>query len=275
LSVDTKSDSELLELLELSSNLLNKIELTNSATILDGIRTYISAETPNTLDRNHISEEFKNLQASCQSEFSTTTHKGNCIALLLTAFRRSLTDHHQESVEVINNNLRIDKQEKRVRSYRNLQLLKKIVLQGASDDEERLIGISYAYLSLVDGIYTTSLLECYVWDRISRNLPVNIESVYRMSIANVYDYFKNQSLPLYYFDGWDVKVRNAVAHSSFKFDKDTNKMIYEATTGISEYDFNEMVENYEKLESIYPMILSAVQITAINDVLDEFVRRYP
>ena len=275
MSVDTKTDPELLMILEQSSQVFHKIGLTGSTQILDGINTYIGSKIPNSLDKNHVTNEFKNLQGSIHRELSTTPHKGKCIAFLLTAFRKSLTNHHQESFEIINNNLRIDKQEKRVRSYRNLQLLKKIVLQGASNDEEKLIGISYAYLSLVDGIYATSLLECYVWDRISRNLPVNIESVYRMSIANVYDYFKNQSLPLHYFDGWDVKVRNAVAHSSFKFDSVRSKMVYEATTGTSEYDFNEMVENYEKLESLYPAVLSTIQTTAINDVLQEFVRRYP
>ena len=146
MSVDTKTDPELLMILEQSSQLFHKIGLTGSTQILDGINTYIGGKIPNSLDKNHVTNEFKNLQGSIHRELSTTAHKGKCIAFLLTAFRKSLTNHYQESFEIINNNLRIDKQEKRVRSYRNLQLLKKIVLQGASDTEEKLIGISYAYL---------------------------------------------------------------------------------------------------------------------------------
>ena len=274
MSVNTKSDPELLKMLDQTSHLFHIAGLPHSSQILDKISRYISGKIPNSLDENYNTDEFKKFQDSTHIEFSTTSHRGNCSSFLLTTFRKSMKNHHPESVEIINNNLRIDKQEKRYRSYHNLQLLKKIVLNGATNDEERLIGISYAYLSLVDGIYTTSLLECYVWDRISRNLPVNIESVYRMSIANVYDYFKNQSLPLHYFDGWDIKVRNAVAHSSFKFDATRNKMIYESTTGISEYDINEMIENYEKLESIYPLVLGIISTTAVNDILGEFIHRY-
>jgi len=198
------------------------------------------------------------------------------MAALLSAFRKSMRINRINAITIINDNLKLDKNEQRTHSYRNLQLLKKIVLNGATDDEERLIGISYAYLSLVDGIYTTSLRDCYVWQRLSENLPVDSSAIVKMSVSGIRDFFKNQSLPLHYFDGWERTVRNAVAHSSFKYDLATQVMQYEDIYGNQiEHTFTEMVENYEKLESVYPAVLVVNHTLAINDVLDEFIHRYP
>ena len=84
-----------------------------------------------------------------------------------------------------------------------------------------------------------------------------------MDVEQILDYYKTKE-DLLYFEGYDSIIRNAVAHSNFKYDKTTKKMTYvnekrvkqedgsnPLKRSVSEYDFNDVYERYEKIKSLY------------------------
>ena len=181
---------------------------------------------------------------------------------------------------MINQNLQVDSIKKRMRCFHNLTKLREMVLRNSISDEEKFIGLSYAYLGLVDGIYMLSLRDCFLWHKLANQDHINTGKIQNMDPSGIYDYFSKKKFPLFYFDGWDKTVRNAVTRSSFHFDFEKQKMIYEdwnktsKTSTISGYFFNEMVENYDKLESLYYAILVINQLTNLNDTILTFSNRY-
>lgn len=281
MSISSIPDERLLEYLDTAQKLFSKMDLKSSAILVREMKHIIETTKPK-IDKNKLNKKFIDLQDTIDVEFSKKgTHHEKIIKQLQHALRTTLTKNLSNYQRVFQDNTKMEKVQQRSDSYRNTELLKSMVIKSATTDEERLIGISYAYLGLVNGIYRLSLHDCYALQKLSQDESVDPEAVKNMEVADIKDYFTTKGLPMDYFDGLDTIVRNAVGHSNFHYDSTKERMTYidepnnPTKKRIMEYSFAEMVENYEKLESLYSAILIINQLINVSSTCKELSDRYP
>ena len=282
MSIQDFPDEIFFQFFDNSSKLFSKMNLKLSAKITLEMKDLIIKTIPH-VDSNRLKQKFIDLQDTIQVEFSkNSTHHENIIKQLQGSVRKTLKTNLNESHKTFEVSSRYEKTEQRKNSWRVVELLKRMTLRGAQDDEDKLIGISYAYLGLVNGIFRLSLQDCYAWQRLGNGDSVDPELLKNMEVADIYDYYKNNNLPMNYFNGLDPVVRNAVGHSNFHYDTQKQRMIYTdepkdttKSAKTSEYNFQEMVENYDKLEAVYHVVLLMNQTLLISTAGDVLVKRYP
>lgn len=280
MSISLYTDTQLFTFLENSKKLFDVLGLKLSAKIIGEIITDIQKSIPK-IDVQTISGKFVTLQDSVDVEFCKKSAYHKKIFLHLQEDYRYSTKVYQTKVnQLMNSNFKVDMMEKRSHSHRNLEILKNAILRHDPTLEEKFVGISFAYLAMVDGPYKLSLQECYLWHRIAKNEEINIRNILESDPAQIYDHFKQEKIGLEYFEGWDKIVRNAVGHSSFKFDEAKQKMIYEdmdkksGKNKIIEYDYEELAQNFYKLEALYHAIFAIGHISLVNGISFEFTQRY-
>ena len=275
-SVRDLSDEILLGWFDNSHKLFKKMNLKLSSAYPLTMKEEIKKTLPS-LDASKFERWFRDLQDTIDVEFSKKgKHQEDVIKFLQGKVRRTLKTNLAESQKVFERSIRYERAQQRMYSWANLNTLRKITVKGSDNDQEKLVGISYAYAGLITGIYRFSLQDCYAWQRLASIEKIDSDKLSNMEVLDIHNYFKTQNLSLVCFDGLDITVRNAVGHSNFKFDKDKQKMIYidEKSGKISEYTFIEMVENYQKLETVYLAILCMNQLMAVSTCLTVLIKRY-
>ena len=264
-----------------AGKLLNAMDLKLSSITVNNIQNQIKTETPK-INYSELNKKFRDLQDTVEVEFSKRgLHSQNVLVQLQKAVRVTISKNLQESQKTFEVNSVMETWEKRRKSYLICEKLRQIVLRSKPDEEERLIGISFAYLGLVNGVFRLALQDCYAWQRLSKGGSINSNWLKRQEIHDMHRYFKDNFLPLYYFYGWDSIVRNAVGHSNFYYDGTTQKMTYinepndPAKFSVSEYDFLQMVENVEQMLTVYHADLLMMQTLLVSSCCTEFAKRYP
>jgi len=267
------SDDDLLLMLETGSKILKtRLDMPRSAEIIDDIKNELSSST---YERESLNSKFRKLQTTAENEFGKNDHRKNCIIMLNKQLRKALVLNLSEVKKIRNQDEVVKIITQRANAYRNLQLLRKIVTSGATNEEEGLIGISYGYLAQVDGIYKKSLQDCYVWEKLGNKEKIEAEKVPKMSVADLKNYFEKMEKKLFYFEGWDSIVRNSVGHSAFQYDKQKRKMVYNDLYAkkTTEYTIDEMIALYDKMENIFQLIMSTNQIIQANDIIERFLQK--
>ncbi|SMH72021.1 hypothetical protein [Candidatus Nitrosotalea okcheonensis] len=281
MSITQYTDQQFFGFLENSSKMFTKLGLKLSAITVNEIVHTMQNQIPK-IDRTKITALFHDLQDSIDVEFcKISTHHKNIFCLLQSDYRISLKIYPQVVNQVFNMNNKVDKLERRINIYRNLEILRSAVMRNNPSIEEKFVGLSYAYLGIVDGLYKLSLQECYVWHKIAKNEPIHMKNILDSSPAEIYNHFLQEKINLSYFDGWDRTVRNSVGHSSFKYDNVKQQMTYEnydRKTGnynTIDYTYDQLGENYYKLEAIYHAVLAITHISMVNDSSRVLCDRYP
>ena len=281
MSIENVSDNTLFNWLETSPRLLNSLNLRLSSITANTIIQQIRSEIPS-INGSTLNRQFHDLQDKVDVEFSRrSVYSRNIFLQLQRSVRRSLATNLREAQTTFQTNTRLDRWEQRRRAYRIIDKFRNTVLRGHQDNEDKLIGISYAYLSLANGIYRFCLQDCYAWERLGRGESVDPDSLVHFEIHEIYNYYKDNGLPMFYFHGWDPTIRNAVSHANLNYDEATQKMTFVNEPRevdkkrVSEYEFLEIVENYEKILEIYQLVLVMNQVLSISSGCVEFIRRYP
>ena len=82
-------------------------------------------------------------------------------------------------------------------------------------------------MSKYEGFFEEDIRLCYLWLKLTEGHNVDISRIEIMSIKEIQKYFENKQLDLSLFEGWEPRLRNSIAHLSFKFDKENEIMVYE------------------------------------------------
>ena len=233
MSISDEPDSKLFGWLSNSASLLEHPDLKDlkrSKIIIDNIQEQIKTEIPK-INSTTLNEKFKNLQNALKEEFSQRgEHSKNVFMQLRDSVLKTWKTNLEESQKIFENNTQYDERYKRMDSYSIYNTFIQFISRSNPSKEELFVGISFAYSHLVNGIYASALRDCYAWKKLSLGKPLDESEgaswFKQQEIHNIYDYFKGNSLPLHYFNGWNRIVRNAVAHSNFRYDKTTQKMTY-------------------------------------------------
>jgi len=281
MSIENIPDDTLFNWLQTSPRLLNSLNLRSSSITANNIIQQIRREIPH-INGTTLNQQFHDLQDSVDVEFSRrSVYSRNILVQLQRSVRRSLSTNLREAQITFQTNARLDRWEQRRRAYRIIDKFRNTILRGYQDEEDKLIGISYAYLSLTNGIYRFCLQDCYAWERLGRGESVDPNALVHFEVHEIYNYYKDNGLPMFYFHGWDTTIRNAVGHTNLNYDEATQKMTFvnepreTDKKKVSEYEFVEIVENYEKILEIYQLVLIMNQVLSVSSGCVEFLRRYP
>lgn len=274
-------DSALLKSLDIPPKLLANLHLKLSSITARNMKTQIESQIPR-INRATLNQQFIDLQDTVEVEFNKRgIYSKNVLTQLQTAITTAIRENLEEVHKTFQINSVIEKWDQRRRAFRISDKFREIILRGHKDDEDRLIGISYAYLGFTNGVYRFSLQDCYAWERLAMGESVDPEQLSNIEINDVYEYYKRNDLPLFYFHGWDSTIRNAVGHANLSYDDITQKMTFineirdRSKKKVSEYEFIELVENYEKILDVYHAVLVMAQINVVSSVCFELARRYP
>lgn len=271
-------DAELLSILQSVSDILKMLGLSNSTIIVNDMITELSTSiTMTKVSGSSITSKFRNLQTEIKREFGTSTHRKNVMNMLTLAHKNAVTTNLVEVMHVVNEPNVIEITNDRTIAYGIMNAFYQIIMRGSKNNEEKMIGLSFLYLNLVDGVFRNSLRTCLMWEQLSHIHPVDTTTIWNIDIHNIRTYFTTNSLDLSYFMGWNSTIRNAVGHSTFHFDSLTNKMIYEdRRAGRKEQlTVNELEELVQMLFNVFETVLLLNQISRVNDVCDTLVKRYP
>lgn len=296
LNIPELDDEKIIEILERSLIYFkdSRFDLESSALIVKHIinltRTGIIS---NHIDYDNITKMIEALQESIYTEFAKNgPYEKSVLDKVKNNFRKCLSDYHKDTLEIFHS--RTESLEHRVSFYQNIEDLTRLVLRepkspGKRDEEKRrrVVGLSYAYASLINSIFGPSLLDCYIWDRIASGKKVILKDIERKEVSDIYNHYKQVS-DLSYFDGYDVTIKNSVENSNFHYDSNSGKITFvdeycvlSKQTGKTEmekntltYSLEELVEKYEKIEMIYKLVLLFNQILVIYSACNVLSDRY-
>ena len=267
----------------------NRIEMKATANVVDNIIILIK-KTISSIDREKLSKLFTTLQDTIEVEFSKKgEYENKIIARLHNQLRISMKNHLTNMLNAFETSKRYERNSQRRISNHNLETLKYLVIREPQVDiEKTFIGMSYAYANLISGIFRFVLQDCYTWEKVSVGEIVDPEVIVDMDVPDFYNYYKQKN-DLLYFEGYDPIVRNSVAHSNFEYDSQSQEMTYvnESEQGTSPvglttsnrktvtYGFEQILENFHKIEKIYELIMITNQILMVNTCILKLVERHP
>lgn len=289
MSLDDFKDEVFFEWLDNSVKFYNAQRIEMKATS-KSVEEIITTLKQTTLDANKLKQQFTNFQDTIDVEFSKKgDYEKRIVNKLQNQVRNCLKNHLDKVEDAFQTSSRYERQKQRMHSSHNVETLRFLVTREPPVNlEQRFIGLSYAYANLVNGVFRFSIQDCYTWQKISECSTINPDTVSEMEVNDVKNYFKQKN-DLLYFEGYDAVVRNAVAHSNFEFDPSTEKITYinerkerDANTGAwskqrytSTYSFEEMVENYTKLDRIYELIMCFNQMLMVSTCCSIISKRHP
>lgn len=272
-----ETNSKLLSNLDMYSSNLTKYNMPKSAQIVDEVNTYIVKMNEASLNKILINSKIKDLQTLTTQEFGITLHRKKVFSKILTTMSDALTINSTESKHILDSSGIRELTGNRITTLRYSKILASIITKGATNTEEKFVGYCYDYMAIVDGVYRNSIRACYMWEQLSRNEQVDTCKVPNIKINEIRDYFKDKSRSDVYFEGLNNVIRNAVAHSTFAFDSNLQKMKFEdkiarRTEMIS---LQEILELREKMMNVFEANFFVNQIFAITDIFNVFTTKYP
>lgn len=291
MSLDDLEDKVFLQWLENSTTFFRspRIEMDATAKVVDEMIILIKG-TISSIDGVKLNQLFITLQDTIEIEFSKKgEYENKIITKLHDQLRISMKNHVTNMRNAFETSKRLERNSQRRISNHNLETLKHLVIREPQVNlEKTFIGMSYAYANLISGIFRFVLQDCYTWEKVSEGEIVDTDIIANMDVPDFYNYYKQKN-DLLYFEGYDTIIRNSVAHSNFEYDSQSEEMTYvnESKEGTSPaglttsnrktvtYSFEQMLENYEKIEKIYELIMITNQILMVNDCISKLVERHP
>ena len=89
-------------------------------------------------------------------------------------------------------------------------------------EKRRYYGLCFMYLILIEGLYDENIRILYIFRRAAKGVDIDYEAIQDKSLWS----FKGELEPVF-FEGYNNRIRNAIAHARFRFDNAKSKMIFE------------------------------------------------
>lgn len=233
----------------------------------------IIQELNNNPDFHSVSLKFQILQTTFIVEYQgNNPHRTLCATFLTGRWSDALRLHFLLTKKTLNSKEILENRKNRIKSHYTLGVLMNILHKGAKTDEEKFVALCILYMYVIDGIYGKDLRDYYMWDRLSDGLKVDTQKLLNMKIPKLIEYFKKLSDGECLVEAWDDEIRNSVAHSSFYYDKNIRKMIFEEKRKdvVKELSFNELANLYSKLDNIHELIRFMNQIIIVGECIESF-----
>jgi len=298
MSLDQFSDDDFLKWLEETVKFFrtSRLDMKGTALVVSNIIIAIKMTKPH-IDNSQIQILFSSFQDNIDVEFSKKgAYEKKILKKLQGQVGICLGRYVQEMQNAFETSERYERVGQRMHSSHNVEILKHVVNREPktpveSDElaqEQLFVGLSYAYASLVNGVFRFTLQDCITWEKVSNGETAEPREIANMEIHSIYEYFKQKN-DLLYFEGFIPVVRNAVAHSNFQYDSSAQTMNYvdetikkDPNTGVesvrrrtANFDYDQMVENYHKIEKIYDLIMIFNKVLLVSTCCSKLCERNP
>jgi len=88
-------------------------------------------------------------------------------------------------------------------------------------DKRRYYGFCFLYLLMIEGLYDENIKILYIFKKALSGEKVDYEDIQEKPLWD----FKNEIEPVF-FEGYNNRIRNAIAHAKFRFEDRTGKMAF-------------------------------------------------
>jgi hypothetical protein len=246
--------------------LLKAMELQVSAGIVEELESAISTKA----DISRLNTLFKKLQISTE-EFISTDHRKACFDYVSRISRAAMKDNRDAVVALTNDPIFVEIQRERIEAFTVLTRISNILEHGARDPYEKILGLSFSYAHIVEGVFKRSVQDCYLIHELSEMKAVNVDEVQHWGVSQLRQEYEKNGKELTIFDGWDDIVRNAVAHARIRYDEKLEEMTFvdrtKKGTRSSTYGFEKLQQKYNELFDVYCLVLIRNQIWRVSDII--------
>lgn len=88
-------------------------------------------------------------------------------------------------------------------------------------EKRRYYGLCFMYLISIEGLYDENIRILYIFRKAAEGVDVDYELIQEKKL-----WFTKSELEPVFFEGYNNRIRNAIAHARFRFDDTKNKMIF-------------------------------------------------
>lgn len=118
-------------------------------------------------------------------------------------------------------------------------------------EKRRYYGLCFMYLILIEGIYDEDIRMLYILRKAAKSVDINYETIKEKDLWS----FKSELEPTF-FEGYNNRIRNAIAHARFRFDNAKGQMIFNDKATKFQPEYNEDLSLREFGIKYYDKILS-------------------
>ncbi len=221
-----------------------------------------------------LNSTFKVLQTTFIVEYNTTPHRILCSDF----FKKRFYMVKQINLKGLNNRtlnpIWLDLMEERAKAWKLLSTLEEILVNGMKTDNDKAVGMSYDYLSHIDSLYGKALKDFVIFDILSKLETVDFDKIKKMKIRDIEDHFKEIPESNCLFEGYNSEIRNAIAHSSFWYDKKKKKIIFEERrkNHLHEITLDELIDMKEKIDDLDILVFCYNELLTIDKVVSDLIR---
>jgi len=164
-----------------------------------------------------LDHTFRVLQTTFIVEYNTTPHRIQCSDF----FKRRFNTVMKINLKGLNNRTLnrnwLNSMEQRAKARKVILTLDGILIDGIKTDYDKAVGISYDYLTHIDGMYGKDLKDFVIFDMLSKLEPVDFNTIQKMNMRDIKDYFKGIPKSSCLFEGLNDEIRNCLKKYSKLF----------------------------------------------------------
>jgi hypothetical protein len=107
---------------------------------------------------------------------------------------------------------------------KQLAQLNQVFLSSNVTKEQKFYGMCLVYLILMEGVYDQALRDLLLWDQNCKGTTTNVQDT---NTYKVKEELERAGADPILFQGWQPRIRNAIAHARFSYDESTERAIFE------------------------------------------------
>jgi hypothetical protein len=213
-------------------------------------------------DIKNIQQKYYNLERDFRTEFS----HGNSASEALFAevwkrlpvppasARLKLSDMH-----LLEGTLETDKQ---------LAQVNQVFASSNVTREQKFYGMCLVYLILMEGVYDQALRDFLLWDQNCKGTTPNVQD---KNLYKVKEELEHVGAEPILFQGWQPRIRNAIAHARFSYDESTDRAVFEDVNPHNPSDKFRAEGSYEKLGQLVMSLYYVVYLFRVVLVVRHYV----
>lgn len=228
-----------------------------------------------TIHRDTLENIFLSIQSDVWDEFFLNDYRKRLVEHLSHRTNIAMDRYHSVLVRVMNAPGIAELPRDRGNIFKVQTVLDDVISAGSKTEEQRSVSISFLYAFAVEGVYKRSLVDCYIWEKISAGLRINTSRVLNIDIHHVHEYYTASGVDMIIFEGYDSIVRNAISHATFAFNPKDCKITYldrRRSDSIS-YTLDDILERYQKIKDVYQFVLIRNVLIGISDYLIQLLKK--
>jgi len=135
-------------------------------------------------------------------------------------------------------------------------------------------GMCYHYPLLIEGVFDESIRLLYLLISIGKGKTISLAAIEKMPLKDLKQRFRALGLPDIFFQGWENRVRNSIAHARFRYDDKRGMMHFidiDPWGRLPDYSrwftFNDFSELGTQASDIYTIIQDTIFMLRIQQLV--------